>query len=661
MVESIRDLETRPPPLPEPRMWDVIYNIALGVGSLGILFKTWNPGATLIVYSLGQLPYVKSPLRGFATQFTVPIYDRFKRSARRPVPARELDFLSPIHLRPGDQTTEAMKAKMFLKDKNHPRRDILVWRTEDSFTTLLLGEGEETAGELAPGAGGALHAARVISLPYSLPPSFAFFMCPAPGGVLFRTRLLDKGTAARKLKIALASTRSKYNAAARSGKPETETLAVRLETLEKKLRELERGHIHLLETGIYLLSPSRGALSEAVRILRGHGFGVVRVPGKAHLGTILDLGHRGTVLDTQVLSSSGIGRGLPHGRLSPEEMAEKGILYLGVSTFTNEPIGINVSRLPAWNTVILGKTGAGKSFLSKLVALRATEAGVVDGFFIIDPLGDFRRFAEGMTKAGYPTEFVEVPPGAVPDFINPIRGLDLDDMKTVATTMVTLLADAKPEEKASFESSYMGTIGRGKGPRELIRSLKRKKYGARIAAILESYLSGTPFSLPDAPRVVVSLRKIMKQDLRVYMPLMTVGILRQLQKSGRRLIIVDEAWYFLESQESVSYFQGLVRHVRHYRSSLFLITQDYGDLTKKFGPVADTFLRNSYIQVLMRHDVTEDLVKAFELDDSSVTHLREATGGLEGVPSQGLVIYDRFQIPAEFPASDEEIKVVEGI
>jgi type IV secretory pathway VirB4 component len=66
----------------------------------------------------------------------------------------------------------------------------------------------------------------------------------------------------------------------------------------------------------------------------------------------------------------------------------------------------------------------------------------------------------------------------------------------------------------------------------------------------------------------------------------------------RRLLIIDEAWYFMKHKDSASFLHSLVKRARKYYLGITMITQDVEDfLHTDYGKAVVT---NSSIQLLMK-------------------------------------------------------------
>jgi DNA helicase HerA-like ATPase len=103
----------------------------------------------------------------------------------------------------------------------------------------------------------------------------------------------------------------------------------------------------------------------------------------------------------------------------------------------------------------------------------------------------------------------------------------------------------------------------------------------------------------------------------------------------KRLLIVDEAWIMMKSEDTASFLFGLAKRGRKYYLGIATITQDVNDFLK--SPYGLPILTNSSIQILLKQSpMTIDTVQnAFHLTDEEKYLLLESGVG-EGIFFAGL-------------------------
>jgi len=98
----------------------------------------------------------------------------------------------------------------------------------------------------------------------------------------------------------------------------------------------------------------------------------------------------------------------------------------------------------------------------------------------------------------------------------------------------------------------------------------------------------------------------------------------------RRIILVDEAWVMMRSDDAASFLFGIAKRCRKYYTGLTTITQDVNDfLTSRYGKPIVT---NSSIQILLKQSPSaiDTIAETFYLTDQEKFLLLESNVG-EGI------------------------------
>jgi type IV secretory pathway VirB4 component len=103
----------------------------------------------------------------------------------------------------------------------------------------------------------------------------------------------------------------------------------------------------------------------------------------------------------------------------------------------------------------------------------------------------------------------------------------------------------------------------------------------------------------------------------------------------KRLLVVDEAWWMMKSEDTASFLYSIAKRGRKYYLGLSTITQDAGDFMK--SPYGIPIITNSSIQLLLKQSPTtiDVLQKTFNLTDEEKYLLLESNVG-EGIFFAGL-------------------------
>ena len=168
--------------------------------------------------------------------------------------------------------------------------------------------------------------------------------------------------------------------------------------------------------------------------------------------------------------------------------------------------------------------------------------------------------------------------------------------------------------------------------------------GESLVQRLTKYTKGTwagfinrPTNVDINKKFVVFSVRDMEDDLKpIAMYIITHFIWNTIRKNLRkRLLIIDEAWWMMKSEDTASFLYGMAKRGRKYFVGLATITQDVDDFLK--SPYGVPMLTNSSIQLLMKQSPTSiDVVqKTFNLTDEEKYLLLESDVG-EGIFFAGL-------------------------
>ena len=103
----------------------------------------------------------------------------------------------------------------------------------------------------------------------------------------------------------------------------------------------------------------------------------------------------------------------------------------------------------------------------------------------------------------------------------------------------------------------------------------------------------------------------------------------------RRLLVIDEAWWMMKSEDTASFLYGIAKRGRKYYLGVATITQDVEDFLK--SPYGRPILTNSSMQLLLKQSPTtiNILKETFNLTDEEKFLLLESGVG-EGLFFAGL-------------------------
>jgi len=188
-------------------------------------------------------------------------------------------------------------------------------------------------------------------------------------------------------------------------------------------------------------------------------------------------------------------------------------------------------------------------------------------------------------------------------------------------------ANVEPPLMSDFELVLAGMAG----GEALVQRLTKYTHGTWTGFINQ------PSNIDiDGKFVVFSLRDMEEELKPVAMYIVTHFIWNAIRKKlKKRLLVIDEAWWMMKSEDTASFLLSLAKRGRKYFLGLATITQDVDDFLKSsYGlPI----ITNSSIQILLKQStsVIDKIQQIFNLTDEEKYLLLESDVG-EGIFFAGL-------------------------
>ncbi len=405
---------------------------------------------------------------------------------------------------------------------------------------------------------------------------------------------------------------------------------------EEELRDIETNLRSILESRLIYIKPALYQQKE--------GF-ICTSPYN------LDLLMVNTLMNTAPLSSM-----FPF--VSFDLSSNEGILY-GVNRHNSSLVLFDRFTLANANSVIFATSGAGKSYAVKLEVLRYLMLNV--DAIIVDPENEYKFLAEAVGGSFFNISLASS--HHINPFDLPIPREDEKADDVLRTNIVNLvglirvmLGGLTPEEDGIMDLALTETYAAKDITSESDPSLWGKKLPFPIMSDLEEVLStmeGTeslirrlqrftkgvysnffnqPSNVDMENRLVVFGIRDMEDELR---PMALFMILRYIWKTIRsvmkkRLLIIDEAWWLMKTEDGASFLFGTVKRARKYWLGVTTITQDVNDFMK--SDYGRPIITNSSLTLLMKQSpATITTVKdTFNLTEEEKMILLESPVG-EGI------------------------------
>jgi conjugal transfer ATP-binding protein TraC len=360
---------------------------------------------------------------------------------------------------------------------------------------------------------------------------------------------------------------------------------------------------------------------------------------------------------TQKLNSEPISSMFPF--VSFDLTSENGILY-GVNRHNSSLVIFDRFSLENYNSIIFAKSGAGKSYATKLEIIRTLMFDVE--VLVIDPEREYEYLAEAVGGRYFnislssehhinpfdlpiPREdeaAADVLRGNIINLVGLFRimlgGLtpEEDSLIDRAITETYSLKDITPDSDFStieppLLSDFEMILSGMEGTDSILQRLTKYTHGSWSSFINQ------PTNVDINKKFVVFSVRDMEDELKpAAMYIVTHFIWNAVRKElKKRLLVVDEAWWMMKSEDTASFLYSIAKRGRKYYLGLCTITQDVGDFMK--SPYGVPIVTNSSIQLLLKQSPStmDVLQKTFNLTDEEKYLLLESGVG-EGIFFAGL-------------------------
>lgn len=463
----------------------------------------------------------------------------------------------------------------------------------------------------------------------------------------------------------------------RAGKISNINTEVKLEDARFIREELAKGSERFFQFGLYITiqATSKEQLDKVTKNVQSTLGALLIVSKKATLQ--MDEGFKTTIpMGTDKLSitrnmdTTSLATTFPF--TSSELTMETGIMY-GINEHNDSLVIFDRFKMENANMVIFAKSGAGKSYTVKLEILRQMMFGAE--VIVLDPEHEYEELSTA-TKGEY-INFTFASNAKINPFdLSNIyeEGENELGQKIIALhgLLKVMLGEMTAQQEALLDRALVAAY-KAKGitpdPATQVNEppLMEDAYKALIgmesndandiAARLEKFITGSFRGIFDqksnvdiTSQLTIFSVKEMEEEMRpIAMYIILDFIWTRVRKNlKRRLLVIDEAWYFMKHPDSASFIFSMVKRARKYYLGITTITQDVEDfLHTDYGKAIVT---NASIQLLMKQSTASIpvLAETFYLSQGERQLLVTADVG------EGIFFAGQNHVALRVVASEEE-------
>lgn len=352
------------------------------------------------------------------------------------------------------------------------------------------------------------------------------------------------------------------------------------------------------------------------------------------------------------MNSSPVASSFPF--ISSELSSDDGILY-GINRHNNSLIIFDRFSLQNANSVVFATSGAGKSYAVKLEVLRSLMFGA--DVIIIDPEMEYRHLCDAVGGTYINISLAseaKINPFDLPRGVGDATAEDIIRSAVIVLKglLRIMLGKFNYQEDSIIDRALLETYAKkditpdadlSKVEPPLISDFREILVGIEgsgdLPIRLDKFTTGTFAGLFNNPTnvsmknqlVVFSVRDL-EDELRPIGIYTIVNYIWNVVRSERkrRLLIIDEAWWLMQAEDSAKFIFALAKRCRKYYMGITTITQDVNDfLNNNYGRAIVT---NSSMQLLLKQTTAavDNIAAVFQLTEGEKFLLLEAGPG-EGI------------------------------
>ena len=492
---------------------------------------------------------------------------------------------------------------------------------------------------------------------------------------------VDSGDILEKLKRKVTEMEAELQSDLRAGKITNIDTEVKLEDAVSLREELAKGSYKFFQFGLYLTIYANSLenldkISKAVKSTLGAQLIIAKQAtmqmGEGFKNTLpmgVDHFKVNRNMDTVSLATT-----FPF--TSSELSMETGIMY-GINEHNDSLVIFDRFQMENANMVIFAKSGSGKSYTVKLEIIRQLMFGV--DIVVLDPEHEYEALTKKMEGQYLNFSF------SSPTKINPfdLSNLYEEGENELGQKILSLhgllrlmLGEMTAEQESLLDKAIVAAYkakgitpdpGTQTNEPPLMEDLYKALIGMEIppaidlATRLEKYITGSFRGLFDQksninldnPLIVFSVKEI-EDELRPIAMYVILDFIwtRVKRKFKKRILVVDEAWYFMKNKDSASFLYSMAKRARKYYLGVTTISQDVEDfLANDYGKA---IVSNSSIQFLMKQASVSlpALTESFHLSQGEQQLLTAADVG------EGVFFAGQNHVALRVVASPEEHEVI---
>jgi len=315
---------------------------------------------------------------------------------------------------------------------------------------------------------------------------------------------------------------------------------------------------------------------------------------------------------------------------------------VGRNIITKGPVIFDILKRTNLNVGIIGTSGSGKSFTTKLLVYRLSQKYHESHIYIIDPTNEYGSISSflGMQKMDITgAEELGLDPFQI---LKPSDAADILGEITHAPDTTRIQFQKYSDKVRNFADFYKML---GKKDRAYLEHL--------IDGPLSKIISGTP-KITTQKKIIMSMgtgSTASESEAMILVLLLNkiYKICNELPVKTRKIIVIDEAWRMFKMPRTAKYIDMIVRMGRKVNIMFVFVSQRVDDISSDSGGIGK-IIDNMATKIMLGlgEQAADDARDVLKLSETERDYLTKFTAG------QALFLADDYKVVTKFEPTEEE-------
>jgi len=319
-------------------------------------------------------------------------------------------------------------------------------------------------------------------------------------------------------------------------------------------------------------------------------------------------------------------------------------VLLGRNIYSKGPVIFDIGKRTNYNIAVIGTSGSGKSFTTKILLNRLNQKFPDSHVYVIDPTNEYGRIAKF-----FEMDTLNITKSDEELGLDPFQILDAQD----AADILSEITKAPDTTRIQFQK-YCDKVSSIKEFYEKLPEKDRVYLDHLIDGPLSRVMSGSP-KLNIQKRIIVSMEggaTATDSEAMILVLLLNkiFKICHDLPVDTRKILVVDEAWRMFKMPRTAKYIDLIVRMGRKLNIMFVFISQRVEDISEEsqggIGKIIDNIATK--IMLGLNEQAAQKAKKVLNLSEKETENLKRFSKG------QALFLTEEHRVFTKFEPTAQE-------